>query len=317
MTTSRRFILPLLGAAVALGTAFTSCSSDDSNDYTVEEPKYRIIDFENTGITLAGPTSYGANLYSNYSGTKFINAEIPASPDGVKLQFGIAVSPYTGEPEFYGGGMVLSQWNYRSNPATVTDDESWWKSSQNQCSVYNLASADGTNTGAGGLIDMWGNAGSGSNTFAVINGCDQTKYNPTLSDNCAEINFSKSAELTVHAVQVCPTSYVFGNIAGRNPFGCPTSLKEANGYFCVLAYGYDADGRPTNNGKPATFYFCDYRETSIPNVEYVTGWQTWSLAELGKVNKIRFDFDGSDVGEWGINTPTYACFDNFLIQFKD
>lgn len=303
---SRLYLFPAVAVALALGTALTSCDSTGNGDGDPSDPVYSMITFENANILPAGPTSYGANLYSDFSGAKFTAGEIIVNPEGTKMHFGIAVSPYTGKPEFYGGGMVLSQWNFRTNaPGETTED--WWKSSQNQCSVYNLASADGLNRGAGA---------NSSNTFAVINGCNQAKYNATLSDNCAEIYFTNSAEFIVLAVQVCPTSYVYGNISGPNPFGCDTSLKDAKGYFCVNAYGYDAAGRPTNGGSPVTFYFCDYRPTTLPNVPYITGWNSWTLEQLGKVNKIRFDFDGSDVGEWGLNTPTYACLDDFLIQLK-
>lgn len=302
---SRSYLLTAVSATLALGTLLTACDSTDS-DAGSFDPIYSMVTFEDTGITLAGPTSYGANLYSNYTGAKFTTGEVAVNPQGTKMQFGIAVSPYTGQREFYGGGMVLSQWNYRTTPPSQTPED-WWKTSQNQCSVYNLASTNGANRGAGA---------NGSNTFAVINGCNQSKYNASLSDNCAEISFSNSAEFIVLAVQVCPTSYVYGNITEANPFGCATSLELADGYFCVNAYGYDAAGNPTNGGEPVTFYFCDYRTTTRPNVPYVTGWNTWTLEKLGKVNKIRFDFDGSDVGQWGLNTPTYACLDDFLIQLK-
>lgn len=301
-----------MAAIVAGGTMFSSCNSDNDG-YFDYDPKFSIVTFEND-ITLAGPTSYGENLYSVYDGKKFTNASIEVAPDGTKLLFGLNNSSWTGEPEFYAGGMALSTWNYRSNPPTETED-GWWKSYKNQCSVYNAASTDGTNKLAGGPNPL--NTAIASNVFAIINGCDQAKYNSTLEDHCAEITFSSSAEYTIPYLQVCPSSYVYGCIAGPNPFGCSTSLRDARGYFCLKAYGYDAKGQATNNGNPVVFYFCDFRTTATPVVDYRTGWNDWSLLELGKVNKVRFDFDGSDVGEYGLNTPAYACLDNFMIQFKD
>lgn len=307
-------LLPLLALTSVMGAGITmsSCSSDKTPFVDVD-PKFSIVTFEND-ILLAGPTSYGANLYSDYSGKIFTDAAIQVAPDGTKLLFGIETSTWTGKPEFYAGGMALSNWNYRTNPPTETE-EGWWKSYKNQCSVYNAASVDGTNKNAGGPNPL--NTAIASNVFAIINGCDQTKYNATLENHCAEISFSDGAEYQIPYLQVCPSSYVFGCIAARNPFGCPTSLREAKGYFSLLAYGYDAQGQPTNGGKPVEFFFCDFRTTATPVIDYRTGWSDWGLSALGKVNKVRFDFDGSDVGEYGLNTPAYACLDNFMIQFKD
>lgn len=302
-----RNLYSLLTLGTLASVALSGCSSDSDNPSIPDEPRYRLVTFETSDIILAGPTSYGANLYSDFNGQKFTRAEIPVTPDGVKMQFGLNVSSYTNKPEFYGGGMVLSRWNIYKNPATEENPD-WWKSYLNQCSVYNGASVSGSNSGAGG---------DGSNTFAVINGCDQSKYNPSLQDNCAEITFSDYAELTVQALQVAPTAYVYGCISGPNPMGSNWDIMAQNGYFCVKAYGYDASGQPTNGGNPVTYYFCDYRPTARPVIHYSQGWEVWSLAELGKVNKIRFDFDGSDVGQYGLNTPAYACFDNILIEFGE
>ena len=296
-------------AAIAAASLLSSCNVGDGEYYY--EPTFSIVSFE-YDLTLAGPTAYGENLYSDYDGTKFTDAAIEVAPDGTKLLFGLATSSYTGNPEFYAGGMALSSWNYRSNPSTVTE-EGWWKSYKNQCSVYNIDSDNGLNRQAGGPNPLTGVV---SNVFAVINGCDQTKYNATLEDHCAEISFSNGAEYRIPYLQICPTSYVFGCITGPNPFGSDTSLEDAKGYFCIKAYGYDAYGRATNHGNPVVFYFCDFRPSSS-FVPYCTGWSEWSLSDLGKVNKVRFDFEGSDVGEYGLNTPAYACLDNIMVLFKE
>ena len=41
-----------------------------------------------------------------------------------------------------------------------------------------------------------------------------------------------------------------------------------------------------------------------------TSWEIVNLTSLGdKVYKIQMSVDGTDRGEWGINTPTYCCID--------
>lgn len=284
-------VLTLLLAAMA-----TSCS-DDNDD--LSGARYAVIDFENSGVTLAGPTSYGANLYAGADG-QFTEGEV-AVTDNIKLHFGINESMWTEEIDFYGGGMALSKWNHR----TSIDGKSamWWYSYENQCSVYNVNSTDGANNGAGA---------DGSDTFAVIFGY---RDNNSMS-NRASMNFTGDAELQVRSIALCSTSYVYGTLMNPNPYGITPdkNIEEAKGWFMIQAYGFDADGNPTNGGQPVEKYICDYRDDANPKVPAINSWQIWDVSALGKVNKIEFDFKGSDVGTYGLNTPAYACLDNIMVE---
>lgn len=289
------FNLRMAAAMLAAGVMLTSCSDDDDP----ADPSVRtcLIDFENTSVELAGPDSYGANLYYGYDGTQFTKGAIEVEP-GVDFEFGLNSGVYSTYTDLFNGGMFLSQWNYRTDKAGTT--AGWWENYTNQCSVYNTASTDGANKGAGA---------DGSNTFAVINGYGQT---------AASFGFSAGAEYEVSSMMICPTSYNYGMLANGNPMGNDggKSIKEAKGWFKVLAYGYDAQGNAVNGGKPLEKYICDYR-TPASTVELFSTWQTWDLSALGKVNKIKIDFDGSDTGQWGLNTPAYICIDNIKLVLDE
>ncbi len=45
--------------------------------------------------------------------------------------------------------------------------------------------------------------------------------------------------------------------------------------------------------------------------KYIKDWTYVDLSELGQVNEVMFYMDGSDKGTWGLNTPSYFCFDDF------
>ncbi|MDE5800876.1 MAG: DUF4465 domain-containing protein [Paramuribaculum sp.] len=282
--------------SILCGAAFMASCSEDGPEQPTEF--YRVIDFENTRVTLAGPTSYGANLYANFDGPKFTSGAINFE-EGVQFLFGINESLYDDEINFWNGGMVLSQWNYRSNPEGESGD--WWMSFNNQCSVYNTASTDGANRGAGA---------GGSNTFAVINGYDD----PNSMSSMAKFSFSNGALYEVYSIEICTPSYVYGLIANGNPYG-GGALKDNSGWFKIMAYGFDAEGNPTNGGQPVEKYICDYRN---PNkiIETIDTWQTWDLYPLGKVNTVKFQFAGSDTGAYGLNTPAYMCLDNIKIHMN-
>lgn len=289
--------------ALAVAGMFTSCLNDDDN---VTPTVYRrVITFEEGGVTLAGPTSYGANLYADYTGQKFVSGSIEVEK-GVSLDFGLNYCEFDEQYDFSAGGMALSQWNYRSNPAGENAAD-WWYSYLNQCSVYNTKSTDGTNSGAGA---------DGSNTFAIINGYDDEAW--SMFKAAPEFSFSGGAEYTVESIQICPPSYLYGIITKGNPYGNDPdlTLAQSHGWFKILAYGFDAKGNPTNGGRPVEKYICDYRLNASPTIEIASVWQGWSLEALGKVNKVRFDFDGSDKGDYGLNTPAYMCLDNVQLRLN-
>lgn len=281
-------------AALAATMMLTACSDDEPAEPTIYR---RVINFEGTNITLAGPTSYGENLYADYAGPKFITGAIEVEK-GVNLEFGINADATTGEYNFWNGGMVLSQWNIRSDAGDKA--AGWWYTYQNQCSIYNTASTDGSNKGAGF---------NGTNTFALING-----YSDANNDKSASFNFSNGKEYMIENLMYCPTSYVYGTIVYGNPFGNDPGLpmKNTNGWFKVTATGYDAAGNKTTTVEE---YLCDYRNSSSP-IEISGAWKKWDLSALGKVNKVTFNFAGSDTGTWGLNTPAYLCLDDITIRMN-
>ncbi|MDE6100420.1 MAG: DUF4465 domain-containing protein [Paramuribaculum sp.] len=282
---------------LAMGFGFVSCSDDDGP----ESPRLVEIGFEGGNNILAGSTSYGANLYYGYDGTQFTEAEFPVTED-VRLHIGINESIWTDEIDFYGGGMALSQWNIRSNPADQSAAD-WWYSYNNQCSVYNLQSVDGANTKAGA---------GGSDTFVIATGYSD----PNSMSSCSRMYFTGNAELQVVGIDVCNSSYAYGVLMNGNPYGNDPgkNIQEAEGWFKVEFYGFDSEGNPTNGGAPVEFYLCDYRPGSATYTETISKWTNCDLSALGKVNAVEVNFKGSDTGLYGLNTPAYVCLDNFTVS---
>lgn len=284
-----KMALPVAVAAFML----TSCSDDEP-----EAPKnyYRVIGFENADGVLAGPTSYGENLYATYDGTRFITGSEELM-DGVDFQFGI--NEDAGEYNFWNGGVVRSQWNYRTDIEGKT--EGWWMTYSNQCSVYNTASVDGSNKGAGA---------DGSNTFAVINGYNDGNFN----HSAASMSFSGGKEYVIEDLMYCPTSYLYGVMTNGSAYSTNPgmSLESVRGWFKMTVTGYDAAGNVTST---VDEYVADFRD-SERKVEIPTTWTPLNLTGLGKVNKIVFNFTGSDTGAYGMNTPAYMAIDNIKVRMN-
>lgn len=89
-----------------------------------------------------------------------------------------------------------------------------------------------------------------------------------------------------------------GNFAAR-------ALTEEGDSLTLKITGYDVNGKP---GKTINYNLAMVHEGAL---YYVKAWRWVDLTPLGKVASIKFVIDGSDTGQWGLNTPTYFCMDDF------
>ncbi|MCC6722859.1 MAG: DUF4465 domain-containing protein, partial [Saprospiraceae bacterium] len=131
--------------------------------------------------------------------------------------------------------------------------------------------------------------------------------------------------------------YVYGslqmNLAGSANGGVVNGLYVNNSTYAYLSMlegdafakkfggenGTDPDFfkltiRKSLNGVEGTdsveFYLADYRFTDNSQDYIVNNWTWIDLSELGPADLLSFSLSSSDVGAFGINTPTYFCVDN-------
>ncbi|RAJ77266.1 uncharacterized protein DUF4465 [Chitinophaga dinghuensis] len=251
------------------------------------------ITFEGIGRGyMADTTSYGDNAYSSWGGTQIA----PYVHTPTNLRFAIKGAGGSTPVDYWNGGFVVSDWNYKSNTLGKTGD--WWYSYLNQCSVYSGTS--GSKNGGYG----------GSSNFAVMFGYVDG-YNSSYATR-PTMNFT-SGSGTVEGMYVCLSSYTYGVIMNGNAFGSGTAtpLKDVangKGYFKLLAYGYNGS-TPTNGGNPVEIYLASYNN-HLPVVSPLTSWTYFDLSDLGTVTRVEFNFEGNDSGTYGLNTPAYICIDN-------
>lgn len=70
----------------------------------------------------------------------------------------------------------------------------------------------------------------------------------------------------------------------------------------------------TNGGLIRTYkrLLADYRNGQ-QQVDPITTWDYWEINAEG-VQSVKFNFEGSDSGAYGLNTPAYICIDDITIQ---
>ncbi len=80
-------------------------------------------------------------------------------------------------------------------------------------------------------------------------------------------------------------------------------------YLKLIITGTDAGGNAT---APIEFYLADFRAADSADDYILNEWTYVDLSGLGEVTALQFSFAGSDVGDFGINTPTYFALDNVV-----
>jgi Domain of unknown function (DUF4465)/Secretion system C-terminal sorting domain len=89
----------------------------------------------------------------------------------------------------------------------------------------------------------------------------------------------------------------FGGVSGNDPDWFKLKVQKYLGG--VLA------------NDSVTFYLADFRFTNIAQDYIVKTWEFVDLTSLGNVDSLVFTLTSSDVGSFGMNTPSYFCLDNF------
>ena len=289
----KRFVKFATFAVVTAASAvFASCSKND-DPMPIPEPGWSVITFDNMPSELmAGPSSYGENLYSDFENSGAYKRF--TSYDYADLVT-IGINEAYGSVDFWNGGVAVSNWNIRSD--IDGKEDGWWYTYFNQCSVYNVKSADGKNAGAGL---------NGSNNFAVVNSSQLGNDSPAV------ITFAGGAHRIVAGLYVCNTAYNYGVMTKGNAYA--NSLVETKGYLELVVRGYKA-GATVPSGEDRIL-LADYRGG---NSNIIDTWTVFDFTNIVRepVNRLEFFFEGSDVGEWGLNTPTYVCIDDLWISSRD
>ncbi len=80
-------------------------------------------------------------------------------------------------------------------------------------------------------------------------------------------------------------------------------------FFKLIVEGIDAFGGSTGT---AELFLADFRFADSAEDYILDEWVFLDLSGLGAVRALRFGFESSDVGAFGINTPVYFAIDDLV-----
>ncbi|MFN5317685.1 MAG: DUF4465 domain-containing protein [Bacteroidia bacterium] len=92
----------------------------------------------------------------------------------------------------------------------------------------------------------------------------------------------------------------FGGLSGNDP-----------DYFRIIFKGFLQGSEKPDS---VIFYLADFRSDYNFEDYIVRDWTGASLITLGNVDSVTYRFESSDVGNFGINTPSYFCLDALQIS---
>ena len=104
--------------------------------------------------------------------------------------------------------------------------------------------------------------------------------------------------------------YITNNAYAMNTITTGDSYAHKFGkddYLKIVFTGHHADGTEDK----VEYYLADYRAAKEADRYYLDTWQWADLRPLGKVTSVSYTIEGSDSGQFGLNTPAYFCMDNF------
>ncbi len=161
-----------------------------------------------------------------------------------------------------------------------------------------------------------------SNQSVVVNGSDPGRFSDQYqsfpgtgtggSSNYA-IAYAGSAAVifsapsTIDGFMIANTAYSALTMRNGDEYMFTSPLAD-EGWFRTTATG-KLGGLTTGS---VDFYLADLQGMTPPGI--LSTWAWFDLSSLGAVDRIEFTFDGSDRGDYGLNTPAYFAMDNLTVS---
>lgn len=129
-------------------------------------------------------------------------------------------------------------------------------------------------------------------------------YGDFFAPRPTDMVFTDGKSYAPQGVYVNLTSYPYYCLE----YGMPPARAFGEGdKFYLVIHGV----APDESEKEVTVDLCSYTNGDIT---INRGWKYVDLTPLGTVNELYFTMDGTDRGDWGLNTPTYFALDKLSVK---
>lgn len=159
-------------------------------------------------------------------------------------------------------------------------------------------------------------AGFGNQYASFANGGGDASVKYGVFYSMGEIEFNQTR--VIHSMQVTNTTYAgismrdgdayskqFGSVNG--PDGEPDGTNGED-WFLLQIIALDENDNALDT---VDFYLADFRFADDNQDYIVDAWETIQFQNL-VAKKLKFNLSSSDIGDWGMNTPSYFAIDNLV-----
>lgn len=149
------------------------------------------------------------------------------------------------------------------------------------------------------------------NQYSVAAGSGAAKSATFCLLNSDSATCSFDQPLIVNSLYLTNSTYTYLALRdGNDGLGAVKKFEEGD-YFKLTITGIDPNGTVTDR---VDVYLADFR---AGKQVVVKDWTKVDLSTLGNVKQLVFTFYSTDTGDWGMNTPAYACMDNLSYTIKE
>ncbi len=158
---------------------------------------------------------------------------------------------------------------------------------------------DQETAGVGNIMSSYaGSDASGSGVFAV--GFGRFLFDFESPVEVMEVSITNSTYAAMSMRDGDQFAKKFGGSTGDDP-----------DYFMLTIEGIDEDGELTGS---INVYLADYTFSDNSKDFILDKWEKVNLTSLGVVKSLDFILTSTDVGDWGMNTPSVFCLDNLKYE---
>ncbi len=203
---------------------------------------------------------------------------------------------------FYNGGPATNTTGWTSAGSTFGNDYSAdWGGYWNGFAYSNVA--DTTTAGFGNQYAAYAGTGAGgSGIYAIAYSVTATFINLPAGYVAQSVSLVNTTYAALDMLNGSGFSKKFGGASGNDA-----------DFLDVVLTGYAAVGGTGSTTGSVTFRLADYTFANNQLDYLVADWTTVNLAPLGNAASIRLTWEGSDVGMFGLNTPSYVALDDLVL----
>jgi len=206
---------------------------------------------------------------------------------------------YVGGLDYENGANLLGSFSESSGGVTATFNNNYNASFDSWTGFAYSKATDVTTPGFSNQYSAFTGSGAGGSTSY---GLGYAFGIPTIDFSTA-LDFSGGLGLQITNTTYAALSMMNGDSFAKKFGG--VSGDDAD-FFRLSIEGFNS-GDSTGS---VDFYLADYRFSDNSLDYIISEWTFLDLSNLGSVDQLQFSLASSDVGSFGINTPTYFAIDN-------